>query len=83
MNDETLSFFADIPKVSVDDYNPRWVQYCRVHNIPVDKKPEMVYLYIIWISQKWEKWDSLNGNPRFHTKQDHIDFDKWLESENN
>ena len=41
------------------DWNPRFLEYCRVHNEP---NPEKVseryegYLFSLWIQKKWREW---------------------------
>jgi hypothetical protein len=61
--------------------NPRYINYCRVKNLPLEPI-EKVYLFTIWITNKWQQWINLTGaNPDHHTEQDHINFDLWLNKE--
>ncbi|MGE5551489.1 MAG: hypothetical protein ACM3ZC_13335 [Bacteroidota bacterium] len=63
-------------------YQPRWVQYCRVHRKPLDcKEPNLPFM--LWIQSKWREWAAEKGLPAkaLHhiTAEMHREFDAWLE----
>lgn len=59
----------------IENINPRWSLWiARTGGGPNHE-------FMAWIGRHWVEWCALNGRNRYHpkSKQDHVDFDAWLE----
>ena len=62
-----------------DEWNPRWVAYCRCNNLPLSRN-HPGYKFIIWISQQWTQfYKEKQIKETYRTEQIHHQFDEWLE----
>jgi hypothetical protein len=66
------------------DYQPRWVQFCRVTGYP-PHTPRIGWRFVNWISRMKGDWMEVNGIKRnmveYHMgEQDQESFDKFLEA---
>lgn len=54
-------------------YQPRWIIFCKAHNLPLDCGNYSDY--IIWIGKQWNDFERETGLDR---RTSGIEFDKWL-----
>ena len=65
------------------EYNPRFVNYARVHGRSPDDMPSD-YSFIEWVRERWAEWKSLDDNRQYcigHNvgSEGHRLFDEWLD----
>lgn len=63
--------------------NIRWLCYARPLTVAERwKRDGNNANFMVWIIQRWGEWAKLTGRDRYtHTRQDHEDFDAWLQSQ--
>ena len=62
------------------EYQTRWIEYCRVNRKPLYTDESMLG-FIGWIRERWADWRIKNNKTREHlTKEDHDNFDEWLKT---
>jgi hypothetical protein len=60
-------------------YQDRWIQFCRIHRLPLDATGYNTQ-YLIWIVAQYKKWGESESGTNFSTGVNGLDFDNYLES---